>query len=207
MARSRHISDVSLITQWLLLAFLAFSAVGCVSNQPVKSIDLSKHRGVFVVVFMDDPSLRRSAETQLTAEMRGRGIEAFPSVDDIEDVTTSSAEQVAAAARARGAAAVVIVNPMNRDGSGGALADRVSPQHPDLQAFFEQSRHAAARYSPGSEAILEVDLFALGDEHAELFWSGTVRSFTADGTGAAIPGLSAQIAEAMARARVRLLGD
>lgn len=194
---------------WLLTSCLVLVAAACAGNPQVKSIDLTQGRGVFLVVFIADPSIRMSAETQLAADLRARGIEAHPSFEDIEPITTSSAGQVQAAAKSRNAAAVAIINPVHRDGEGSAVDDpvRISPLHEDLQAFYDNSRRATPPSSDAREAMVEVDLFTLTQGTAELFWSGTAWSFDGDGAGAAIPRLSEQIADAMAQARSRVLGD
>lgn len=206
---SRHRPLYRLARRWLPACLLLTMAIGCATQTQVRSIDLSERRGVYLVVFVSDPGLRVDAEEQLVADLSERGIQAFASHRDIRDITTSSAPRVRAAALARNAAAIVLINPVARDGSGSLVDNpqRVSPEHPDLKAFYAYSREQrASTVDPDREVIVEVNLFGLGEDRAVLFWSGTTWSFEADGAGGAVPGLSAQIADAMAQARARLLG-
>lgn len=192
-----------------LLACALFASVcACATQTQVRSIDLSERRGAYLIVYVPDPVLRRDAENQLVADLADRGILAFASHRDVEDITRSSPSRVRAAAMATGAAFVLLVNPVERDGSG-ALVDnprRVSPEHPDLQAFYAYSRERQPPQTIGDEVIIEVNLFVLGGERTNLLWSGTAWSFEADGKGRAVPGLSQQIADAMAQAKAELLG-
>ena len=194
----------------LSLVSITFAS-GCAGPTQVTSIDLTERQGVYVVAYVDDERVRASLERQLAEDLAGHGIESYPSIEDIADIIASTADGVLSAADQHRAAALLVLNPVNRDGSGSVVVDprRISPVHPDLQAMYQYSRrHAEVVYDPEREAILEVNLFAVsGGSRGELFWSGTAWSFEADGTGAAVRDLSGQIAGEMAKARQRLLGS
>jgi hypothetical protein len=197
----RHLS-------FLLLTLTALAS-GC-AGPTITSIDLSEHRGAYVVAYLADNTVRGAMERRLVADLAAQEINAWPSLDDIVDITRSSAALVLDDAVRHGAAAVLVLNLVNHDGSGGIVANpqRNSPEHPDLQAMYQYSReHSTIAYDPGHEAIVEVNLFiAGGDSRGELFWSGTIWSFAADGSGAAMRDVSDQVALELAKARERLLG-
>ncbi len=85
---------------------------------------------------------------------------------------------------------------------------RVSPEHPDLQAFFAHVRgQANGTVEPAAEAVVEVNLFLLQDGSAQLFWSGAALTTAVDGKGGGLRDLSGQVADALKRAQRRLRGD
>lgn len=182
-------------------------AAGCVSQAPVRRIDLTERQGLYVVAYVEDAAVRGDIERQLVADLIDQGIRAYPSAEDFEHITSTTAERVFTAADRRRAVAVLVLDPVNRDGTGSIVADprRISPAHPDLQALYDYSRSNRQAYDPTKEAVVEANLFTM--DGGELFWSGTAWSFAADGTGAALRELSGQISEQIAEARARLLGS
>jgi hypothetical protein len=191
----------------LVFLSIALAGAACVSEQPVRRIDLTERQGLYVVAYVADASIRADIEQQLVADLRARRMRAYPSSDDFEDITSTTAEGVFTAANRRRVVAVLVLDPVNRDGTGSVVANpqRISPTHPDLRALYDYSRDHRRAYDPNQEAIVEANLFAM--DNGELFWSGTAWSFAADGSGTALRELSGQITDAIAAARARLLGS
>jgi hypothetical protein len=189
------------------LTLILLAVGGCAPQQQVTRIDLTQRQGVYVVAHVEHEIIRAGMERRLREDLAAWGMRAYASVDDFDDVTSTTAERVFTAADRRRAVAVLVPDLVNRDGTGGIVDDprRISPAHPDLRALYEYSRSQGRAYDPNREAIVEANLFNL--EGGELFWSGTAWSFEADGSGAAIRELSSQIAAALAEARAHLLGS
>ncbi len=193
----------------LALACLTGLFGACASKTEVRSIDLTRQTGAYVVAYTPRTSVRLAVEQQLIADLAERGMTAFPSSADFPDITTSTSEQILQQANAHRALTVLVIN---RVASGGVASPvrnpaRISPEHPSLRAFYEYSRRqAGAHYDPEREAVVEVNLFLIQDSNAELFWSGTVWSFAADDSGDAIRALSAQIADQLDQVRRTVRG-
>jgi hypothetical protein len=193
---------------WLLCAALVTGA--CASSPQVTRYDLSDASGLLLIVYAERSDLRASMEDRLAAELDARGMIGHPSHRDLADIVAITPEQAIAAARARKAAGVLVVNPVTPDGTERVVQNpaRIPPEHPDLQAFFANVRAQAGDSGDSArEVIVETNLFLLGDAGATLFWSGAAMTVAADGRGAGLRDLSAQIAAALERARRELRGD
>ncbi len=178
---------------------------GCASQPQVKSIDLTEREGIYVLAYVEDESARAHIERQVVDDLTARGMRAYPSVDDFDDIASTTAERVFTAADRRRAVAVLVLDPVNRNNTGSVVGNprRISPTQPNLQALYDYSRSRMQTYDPTKEAIVEANLFVA--DGGELFWSGTAWSFAADGSGTALRELSGQITDALADARARLL--
>ncbi len=98
---------------------------------------------------------------------------------------------------------VIVINQVSRDATNSVVRnpERISPAHPDLQAFYDYSRGRQPVVEQGQEVFAEVNLFVLDGDKANLFWSGTTWSFQADGQGTAIRGISETIANQLEKVR------
>ena len=64
---------------------------------------------------------------------------AFPNHSDIADITTSNRDQLITLAHAKNAVSVLVINQVASDASDSVVQnpERVSPDHPDLRAFYQ----------------------------------------------------------------------
>jgi hypothetical protein len=191
----------------LLIAVMCVA--GCTTATQVDSIDLRGVEGGLVLAYTDDTRVRTALEDQLVADLHERGITAYPSYRDLPDLTGRTPADVIAAARAHAAATVLVLDPVEPGAATSqAVQDpkRISPEHPDLEAFFAYVRASApeAPVDPAREVLVEANLFLLQDTGARLFWSGVAMTRVADGSGAGIRSLSTEIAEALARVRQQI---
>jgi hypothetical protein len=187
----------------LLLAAVIL-ALGCASHTDVFSTDLTKQAGVYVVGYTTDAAARTALEDQLVTDLESREMVAWPSHADLATLETRDAADVIAAADRHDAAAVILINQVAADASDSLVKDpqRITPLHPDLRTFFQESRdemvdnHAAAQ-----PVFAEVNLFLIDGKATRLYWSGTTWSFHADGQGTAVRGISEVIADQLRDAR------
>jgi hypothetical protein len=195
----------------LLLAAILVAA--CTTSTQVDSIDLTGVEGGLVLAYTDDTRVRTALEEQLVADLRERGVTAYASYRDLPELAGRTPADVIAAARTYDAATVLVVDPVDPGASSSqAVQDpaRISPEHPDLEAFFAYARAQApdtARVDPAREVLVEANLFLLQDAGARLFWSGVAMTRVADGSGAGIRSLSTEIADALVRVRQKLRGN
>jgi len=189
--------------QWVALGLGVLALAACTTKTTVIRADLTKGEGVYVVGYSADPAIRTGIEEQLVADLRARNIVAFPSHVDIPDITASNRAELIASANARAVIGVIVINQVAADASDSIVEDpeRVSPTHPDLQAFYAHSKSQEQTLDLGQRVFAEVNLFIVDGAVANLFWSGTTWSFHADGEGTAIRGISETIADQMQQVR------
>jgi hypothetical protein len=189
--------------RWILLGLGVIALSACTTQPTVIRADFTKAAGVYVVGYALDPAIRTGIEEQLVADLRARQMIAFPSHVDIPDITASNRSELIASANARQVISVIVINPVAADASDSIVEDpnRVSPTHPDLQAFYAYSKSQQQTFDPSQRVFAEVNLFILDGEAANLYWSGTTWSFHADGEGTAIRGISETIADQLQQVR------
>lgn len=179
-----------------LLAFLSTALlVGCTTRTEVTTYDFSSRTGLYVLGYTTQENLRRAVEDQLVADIRAKDMVAYASYEDLPELTAADRTSLIAAANEKRAIAILVINQVTPDAEG--VIDnpaRITPEHPDLAAFFEYSKSVQRSYVPGSEVLAEVNAFLLDGNRARLVWSGTTWSFDADGKGGAISGISDNIA-------------
>ena len=190
--------------RWILLGLGVIALVSCSTKTTIIRADFTKAAGVYVVGYTEDPVIRTGIEEQLVADLRARNGIAYPSHVDIPDITASNRVELLRSAHAREAIGILLVNQVAADASDSIVQnpERVSPTHPDLQAFYvysEKRQHEPLNQD--QRVFAEVNLFVLDGDVANLYWSGTTWSFHADGTGTAIRGISEVIADQLQQVR------
>lgn len=190
--RARRGSRVALV--------LGFIVSACTSPDVIRT-DLTTQAGGYVVGYTGNAALRHTFEDRLVADLRARGMTAFPSYPDLPDISTATRDSVARAANEKHVVAIIVINQVMAD-ENRAIGNpaRVSPDHPDLQAFYDYTRRVEAEYDPEEVGFAEVNLFFVDGAKTRLAWSGTTWSFQ-DGAGGAIAGISENIARQLEEAR------
>jgi hypothetical protein len=176
----------------------------CAGQTQVFSTDLTTQSGVYILGYTTNSAIRIAMEDQLVADLARQDMLAWASHNDLPDLQRITPPDVVAAANGKQAIGVVLINQVAADASDSVLSnpDRVTPLHPDLQAFFQEA-HAEMEdnVEPGTPVFAEVNLFLVDGAATRLYWSGTTWSFHADGNGTAIREISATIATQMRNAR------
>ncbi len=186
----------------------SFFAVGvmilaaCVTQPDVIRTDFTKYAGVYIIGYTTNIDIRRAMEDQLVRDLEDRQMIAYPSYPDLPDIRSTTRENVLAAAHAKKTVAVVVINQVV-PGEDGVIDNpiRISPDHPDLKAFYNYTRTLDENREPVGEVFAEVNAFLIDGDKTRLFWSGTTWSFHADGAGGAISGISETIANEMSKIR------
>lgn len=193
-----------------LIVFSLLNLTACVTETNVIRADLTQRQGVYVVGFTEQADIRANLEDQLVHDLTAKNIIARASYTDISDITRSSREEIIEQTSARKLLAVLLINQVAADASDSVVADpnRVSPMHPDLQAFYEHA-NAERPQPPGvkQRVFAEINLFIVDGEQANLFWSGTTWSVNADGRGGAIKDVSQVVVEQLATVRSQFVAD
>ena len=188
---------------WKVITTAAIvSLCACATAPDVIRTDFTKNEGVYIVGFTSNAAVRRQMEDQLVTDLYARNIVAHPSYSDLPDISISSRNSVLQAANAKHTVAVLVINQVVAD-AGGNIANPVrnSPDHLDLQAFYNYSKSVEESYDSTQEVFAEVNAFLIDGEKTRLFWSGTTWSFQADGAGGAIRGISETIANEIEKIR------
>lgn len=174
----------------------------CVTRTDVIQTDLTRNAGAYVIGYSTVPEIRQSFEDQLVQDLKEREIVAYASYTDLPDIQATTRNSVLAAAHAKKTVAVVVINQVVA-GEDGVVENplRISPDHPDLQAFYDHTRSLEKNFEPDREVFAEVNAFFIDGDKTRLFWSGTTWSFQADGAGGAIGGISETIANEMRKIR------
>ncbi len=188
---------------WLPLG-LVLLLTACTTQTTVIRADFTQGEGALIVGYAADRAIRVAIEDQLVGDLTARNMVAYPSHPDIADITASNRDQLIALARAKKAVSVLVINQVASDASDSVVQnpERVSPNHPDLQAFYHYTEaHQPAAPQVGQSVLAEVNLFVLDGDKANLFWSGTTWSFQADGKGTALRDISALVADQLQQLR------
>lgn len=193
-----------------LIVLVLLNLAACVTETKVIRADLTQQQGVYVVGFTQQDDIRTNLEDQLVHDLTAKNIVARASHTDISDITRSSREDIIKQTNARKLLAVLLINQVTADASDSVVADpkRISPTHPDLQAFYEHANTQRPQPSRNNQRVFaEINLFIVDGEQANLFWSGTTWSVNADGRGGAIKDVSQVVVEQLAAVRSRLVAD
>ncbi len=186
----------------------SFFAIGvlilsaCVTQTDVIRTDFTQNEGVYILGYSTDAGIRRTMEDQLVRDLKDREMIAYPSYPDLPDIQLTTRKNVLAAAHAKKTGAVVVINQVVA-GEEGVIDNpiRISPDHPDLQAFYDYTRTLEENPEPDSVVFAEVNAFLIDGDKTRLIWTGTTWSFQADGAGGAISGISETIANEMRKIR------
>ena len=144
------------------LAVAACTAVlltACQGPTQVISTDLTRVSGVYLIAYVDRPDIRIRLEDRFVAELDERGLRAVPSHPDLPDIKRASVPDMVAAANGHDVAAIVIVNRVEADGSGGIIDSerRVLPE--DLTAYHASVRGEADSYGDEAPIYAEANGF------------------------------------------------
>ena len=181
----------------------------CTTPTTVYKADLTKSQGVYVMAYVADPVVRARVENQIVEALTAQNIVAHASNADILNITSSSRNAIIRAANGKQTVGVLVVNQVAADASDSVVADpkRISPQHPDLQAFYKHAQSVNQQPGAGEERVLvEINLFLLDGDDAKLYWSGTAWSI-ADGRGSAGQEISTLVAGQLAQIRKRMVPE
>ncbi len=189
-------------TQKSIVAILALVLTACVMQPDVIRIDFTQNAGVYIIGYTTDVRIRRAMEDQLVRDLKDREMIAYPSYPDLPDIQLTTRKNVLAAAHAKKTVAVVVINQVVA-GEEGVIDNpiRISPDHPDLQAFYDYTRTLEENQEPDGEVFAEVNAFLIDGDKTRLIWTGTTWPFHADGAGGAISGISETIANELGKIR------
>ncbi len=190
------------LTQKSIVTTLVLILTACVTQPDVIRIDFTQNAGVYIIGYTTDVRIRRAMEDQLVRDLKDREMIAYPSYPDLPDIQMTTRKNVLAAAHAKKTVAVVVINQVVA-GEEGVIDNpiRISPDHPDLQAFYDYTRTLEENQEPDGEVFAEVNAFLIDGDKTRLIWTGTTWSFHADGAGGAISGISETIANEMRKIR------
>jgi len=199
-----------MLLRTFLILFASLNVAACVTETKVIRVDLTQREGVYVVGFTELADIRSNMEDQLVEDLAAKNISARASHTDIADITHSSREAILAQANARKLLAVLLINQVAADASDSVITNpnRVSPTHPDLQAFYQHANKERLQPAGDNQLVFaEINLFIIDGEHANLFWSGTTWSVNADGQGGAIRDVSQVVVDQLAAMRSQFVTD
>lgn len=188
----------------LFLTLIILTLTACKIQTSTVTADFRHQKGIYVVAYTADRSIRERVEDQLADDLRLNKMIAKTSFQEIEDVTTSSPAKVIQKANDAHLLAILVINQVGADGSNNIVKDpkRISPMHPTLQEFYAYSKQNFAQtIEQNQEVFAEVNLFVLDKGEAKLVWSGTTWSFQADNKGTAIRDISKTVASQLAKLR------
>jgi hypothetical protein len=192
----------------IILTLLSVAA--CVTETKVIKADLTQGQGVYVVGFTERIDIRIRLEDQLVSDLKASNMIARASHLDIANITRSTRKDVVAQANAQHLLAVLLINQVAADASDSVVEDpkRISPTHPDLQAFYEHANTNSPSTPKNDQRVFaEINLFIVDGDDANLFWSGTTWSVNADGQGGAISDVSQVVVDQLAAVRSQFVAD
>ena len=157
----------------LLLLALLTSLAGCTGPTQVISTDLTRVSGVYLIAYVDRADVRVRLEDQFVAELGERGLRAVPSHPDLPQVKRASVADMVTAANGHDVAAIIVVNRVQPDGSGGIIDSdrRVMPE--DLAAYHASVRGEADSYPDDAAIYAEANGFLVDGRKTRRFWTGT----------------------------------
>lgn len=185
-----------------LLPVLFFNS-GCAARTDVISTDFTRQSGLYVVAFVDSADVRAQLEDQFVLDLADQNIRGVASRTDIPDIKRARPADMVRAANRHDVVAVVIINRVARDGTGGIIQSdrRITPDDPDLHAYYEATKDELDVYEQNEPVFAEVNAFFIDGSKTRRFWTGTTWAFNEGDARAVIDGISKTIAAEMARVR------
>ena len=162
------------------LLWLAIFAFGCQGPTQVISTDLTRVSGVYLIAYVDRPDIRLRLEDQFAAELSERDLRAVPSHPDLPDIKRASVAEMVAAANQHDVAAIIVVNRVAADGSGGIIdsPQRILPE--DLAAYHASVRGETDDYPESAPIYAEANGFLVDGRKTRRFWTGTSWTLAGD---------------------------
>ena len=162
-----------------LLTMLA-TASGCQGPTQVISTDLTRVSGIYLIAYVDRADIRRRLEDQFVAELARRNLRAVPSHPDLPEIKRASVADMVAAANTHDVAAIIVVNRVAADGSGGIIdsEQRILPE--DLSAYHASVRGEADEYPAAAPIYAEANGFLVDGRKTRRFWTGTSWTLAGD---------------------------
>ena len=123
-----------------IVLLAVFLLTGCARSDIIRT-DLTRNEGVYVLAYSTNGDIRRAMEDQLVADLNEQAMVAYASYRDLPDIASTTRDDVLAAANAKRTVAVIVINQVV-PGEDGVIDNplRVSPLHPDLQAFYAHTK-------------------------------------------------------------------
>lgn len=176
---------------------------GCAARTDVISTDFTRQSGLYVVAFVDSPEIRTQLEDRFVQDLADQNIRAVASRTDIPDIKRARPADMVRAANRHDVVAIVIINRVARDGTGGIIQSdrRITPDDPDLHAYYESTKDELDRYEGNEPVFAEVNAFFVDGNRTRRFWTGTTWAFDEGDPSAVFVGISKTIAAEMAKVR------
>ena len=190
-------------TRAILMLALLTSLAGCTGPTQVISTDLTRVSGVYLIAYVDRADVRVRLEDQFKDELGERGLRAIPSHPDLPQIKRASVTEMVDAANGHDVAAVIVVNRVQPDGSGGVIDSdrRVLPE--DLAAYHASVRGEPDSYPDDAAIYAEANGFLIDGRKTRRFWTGTTWTL-ADEDAAVIDEVASTIATELERVQAEL---
>jgi hypothetical protein len=187
-----------LLISTLISGVLMLALTSCTGPTQVISTDLTRVSGVYLIAYVDREDVRRRLEDAFVAQFDERGLRAVPSHPDLEDIKRARVRDMVQAANRHDVAAIVIVNRVAADGSGGIIEseNRILPE--DLPAYYASVQGEADDYGNDEPIYAEANGFLVDGNKTRRFWTGTTWTLAED-EEVVIDNVAGTIAEELAR--------
>ena len=152
---------------------LLLTLAGCQGPTQVISTDLTRVDGVYLIAYVDRADIRRRLEDRFVDELAERRLRAVPSYPDLHEIKRTSVAAMVAAANRHDVAAIIIVNRVAADGSGGIINSKQRILPADLAAYHASVRGEADDYPEGAPIYAEANGFLIDGRKTRRFWTGT----------------------------------
>ena len=190
----------------LMIGLFSILAAACSAPTQVFTTDLTRQDGLYVVGYVDRDDIRAKLEDQFVDDLGAQEMRAVASRHDLPDIKRRSPKEIVAAANEHAAAAIVVINRVNRDGSGSVVESdqTIRPDNPDFEAFYETTRAETDTYGADDPVFAEVNAFLVDGTNTRRLWTGTTWAFDEGDEDQIISGISKTIAVELANARDEL---
>jgi hypothetical protein len=190
------------IWKWISLLVVIALTTGCTTTTSIRTYDLTKRQGVYVVGYTENEEVRQDFEDLLAEDLSEQGFGVWKSYNDLPEVTTLDPALVVSSANERSALTILVVNPVNEAATAPPVSD-VNMQRQE-QVRTDLLNHLAeveTDYDPEAVANVGVMLFLLSEKPPELVWSGSIKLFDSSQADASIETLSSMVTEALVGVR------
>jgi len=159
---------------------LLLALAGCQGPTQVISTDFTRVSGIYLIAYVDRADIRQRLENQFVAELTERGLRAVPSHPDLPEIKQASVADMVSAANGSNVAAIVLVNRVAADGSGGIIdsEQRILPE--DLSAYHSNVRSEPDDYPDEAPIYAEANGFLVDGKKTRRFWTGTTWTLAGD---------------------------
>jgi hypothetical protein len=186
----------------IVFCVLLFSLLlnNCSNKVVVRSIDLTKQSGLYVVAYSDNLEKRAKFENLLAEMLRKNDFVVEVSYKELPNIVETSPEKLISMAKMHQSLAILMIKPANRL---GAITMPMAPplQHENIVEYYKYQHNEAVPFDNSLQTVAEIHTFLVNENNTPLYWSGVTFPYNASTIDDSIKDVATNLTEALIAAR------